>query len=264
MAAGDVQHHLAGAVEPAGGVPVDVAAGPAVGGPRLPDQRRLPGVDTDTVDLAVEFQDDHALGNGGAEPEQHAVTGARSLREAVHVLRPREVRGAVDRLLIGSLDHEVRQLAGHHGEFALGGEHHRVLGLGADRGDLGTRRQHDGLLLRRRQPERDAGARGGRGEERDPDEVQEREVVLLRHPVEPVHDLVRHVGDRLDEGHARVGDVVVGPLGSALLDVALGVVDELLEAPVVEVRGGQGHQRSLPRCSSGAADPSGPSWEGIT
>ncbi len=70
-------------------------------------------------------------------------------------------------------------------------------------------------------------------------------MVLLRHPVEAVDDLVRHVRDGLDEGDAGVRDVVVGPLGAALLDVALGVVDELLEAPVVEVGGGQGHQTSL-------------------
>lgn len=90
-------------------------------------------------------------------------------------------------------------------------------------------------------------------------------MVLVGHPVEPVDDLVRHVRDRLDEGDPGVGDVVVGPLRGALLDVALGVVDELLEAAVVEVGGGQGHHRSL----SGAAPREGPavsdsSWEGMT
>ncbi len=70
-------------------------------------------------------------------------------------------------------------------------------------------------------------------------------MVLLRHPVEAVDDLVGHVRDGLDEGHARVRDIVVGPLGAALLDIALGVVDELLEPAVVEVGCGQGHQASL-------------------
>ncbi len=43
----------------------------------------------------------------------------------------------------------------------------------------------------------------------------------------------------LDEGDAGVGDVVVAPLGAGRLDVAFGVVDELLEAAVVEVGDGK-------------------------
>ncbi|MDQ1028086.1 hypothetical protein QF035_005668 [Streptomyces umbrinus] len=256
--AGDVQDDLAGPVQAAGAVPVDLALGPAVLGPRLPDQRRLPRVHADAVDPAVQLHPDRAVRHGGAEPEQHAVAGPRGLGEAHHVLALGEVGGPVGDGITALLDHEMPQLAGHDGQFVLGREDRGLLALGARGGDLGAHRQEDRLLLRRGEPERDLRTgRGGR-EQRDAHQIQERQVVLLRHPVEPVDDLVGHVGDRLHQGDARVGDVVVGPLRGALLDVALGVVDELLEAAVVEVRGGQGHQRSL----SGAG--SGSSWEGMT
>lgn len=87
-------------------------------------------------------------------------------------------------------------------------------------------------------------------------------MVLLRHPVEPVDDLVGHMGDGLDQGHPGVRDIVIGPLGAALLDIALGVVDELLKATVVEMGCGQGHQASL---SVDAEDAeAGDSVDGIT
>ena len=43
-----------------------------------------------------------------------------------------------------------------------------------------------------------------------------------------------------------VRHVVVGPFRAALLDEPLGVVNQVLEPPVVEVGHGQGHQRSWP------------------
>jgi hypothetical protein len=74
------------------------------------------------------------------------------------------------------------------------------------------------------------------------DEVQEPQVVPVRHPVQPVHQLVDHEGERLDQGDAGVRHVVVGPLRAPLLHQAFGVVDEVLEAAVVEVGGGEsGH-----------------------
>ena len=89
------------------------------------------------------------------------------------------------------------------------------------------------------------GARRGRREERDADQLEELDVVAVRDAVEPVDQLVGHPGEQLDERHAGVGDVVVGPLGAALLDEPLGVVDEVLEPAVVEVGDGQRHQRLI-------------------
>lgn len=213
--------------------------------------------------------------DGGGEPEQHAVAGLRGLGEAQQVGALDEVRGAVGDRLPAVLYGEMAQLAGDDGELALGGEDDGFLAVGALGGGLGAHRDPDGVLLRGGQPERHIGARGGRREEGDADEVEEGQVVLLGDPVEPVDDLVGHVGDRFHEGDTGVGHVVVGPLRGAPLDVALGVVDELLEAPVVEVRGRQCHQRSLsvagpppsPVPSGSAPGPSvspGSSWEGMT
>ena len=74
-----------------------------------------------------------------------------------------------------------------------------------------------------------------RREERDADQLEELDVVPVGHAVEAVDELVGHPGEQLDERDAGVGDVVVGPLRAALLDEPLGVVDEVLEAAVVEV-----------------------------
>jgi hypothetical protein len=60
-------------------------------------------------------------------------------------------------------------------------------------------------------------------------------------PVQPPQHLVDHVGERLDERDAGIVDVVVGPLGAALLDQPLGVVDQRLERAVVEVGSGKRH-----------------------
>ena len=97
-----------------------------------------------------------------------------------------------------------------------------------------------------REPERRGAARGRRRVELHADQLEELDVVPVRDPVQPVDQLVDHLGERLDQRDARVADVVVGPVGRALLHQALGVVDQRLEVAVVEVRGGQDHVSSRP------------------
>ncbi|RPK62978.1 hypothetical protein EES44_16130 [Streptomyces sp. ADI96-15] len=270
VALGQVEHDVAGAVEAAGAVPVDLAGLPAVLRPRLPGERGLARVDTDTVDAAVQFEGEGAVRGGRGEADQHAVAGFRCLGEAQEVLALGQFGGAVGDGAALALHHEVAEGGRHDVQPALGGEDHGLVPLGAGGGDLGADRYRHRLLLRRREPEGHVGAGGRRREQGDADQVEEGQVVLVRDPVEPVHDLVGHVGDGLDEGDAGVGDVVVGPLGRPLLDVALGVVHELLEAAVVEVGGGQGHQRSLSGRVPGPPGPAAPpgvpgsSWEGMT
>jgi hypothetical protein len=123
------------------------------------------------------------------------------------------------------------------------GEHHR-LGLGAGRRHLRAGRHGQRVLLGRGQPEGDRGpGRGGRPQA-DAEQVEELHVGALGHPVEPPQDLVGHVREGLDQRHPGVVDVVVGPLGAALLDQPLGVVDQRLERAIVEVGGGQRHDYS--------------------
>ena len=59
--------------------------------------------------------------------------------------------------------------------------------------------------------------------------------------------LATNPGERLDERDARVGDVVVGPLRAAQLQVPLRLVDELLERAVVQAGRGQRHARTSDR-----------------
>ncbi len=82
---------------------------------------------------------------------------------------------------------------------------------------------------------------GGGGKQADADQLEELDVVAVGYPVEPVEELVGHVGERLDQGDAGVGDVVVRPLRAAPLDQPLGVVDQVLEAAVVQVGCRQRH-----------------------
>ena len=90
------------------------------------------------------------------------------------------------------------------------------------------------------------GPGGRRRVEADADQLEELDVVAVGDAVEPVDDLVRHPREQLDQRHARVGHVVVGPLGHALLDEPLGLVDQVLEPAVVEVGDRQGHGQSPP------------------
>ena len=85
------------------------------------------------------------------------------------------------------------------------------------------------LRLRGRQPERRLTAGGRRRAELDPDQFEELDVVEVGNPVETVDELINHLGHRLDQRHAGVGDVVVGPGRAALLHKSLGVIDEILE-----------------------------------
>jgi hypothetical protein len=44
--------------------------------------------------------------------------------------------------------------------------------------------------------------------------------------------LINHLRYGLDQGDARIGDIVVGPGRAALLDKSLGVVDKILKGAI--------------------------------
>ena len=60
-------------------------------------------------------------------------------------------------------------------------------------------------------------------------------VVAVGHPVEPVDELVDHVGERLDEGDAGVADVVVSPFRAVLRNAPLGLVNQILKMARIEI-----------------------------
>ena len=113
-----------------------------------------------------------------------------------------------------------------------------------------------GLRLRGGQPEGHRAAGRRRRPQADPEQLEELHVVPVRYPVQPVDELVDHLRERLDQRHAGVGDVVVGPLRAPSLDQPLGVVDQVLEPPVVELGRGQRH-RDLPAVGAAAGSCSG-------
>ncbi|MEY9487362.1 hypothetical protein RKD26_003156 [Streptomyces calvus] len=247
-----VHDDLAGTVQPAGGVLAGLAHPPTAAVPRLPDERGLARVHADAFHPAVQAHGDDAAGHRRRQAEQQRVTRLRRRLEARDVAALGERPGPVGLLTGAVRGHQARQLGRQDVQLACGREHHGLVGLTARGGHLRAGGQRHRVGLRRRQPEVDLGAGRGRREETDAQQVEERGVVLVRDPVQPVQQLVHEVRERLDEGDARVGDVVVGPLRCALLHVPLRLVDELLEPPVVQVRGGQGHQSAPPSSAPGS------------
>jgi len=67
------------------------------------------------------------------------------------------------------------------------------------------------------------------------DEVEEVDVGLVRHAVEPVDHHLRHPGEELDEGHAGVCVAQVGPLGTVLGDQGPGFADDVVVPAVIEI-----------------------------
>ena len=262
-----VDQDVAGPVQPAGAVVLHLAFGPAGPGERLPAQRRVVGDHPDALDLAVGPQQDQAARRRSGQPGVEPVAGPRLRGEAGDPLarpgpaaRPARVDGRAE---VG----QVARLVAHGRGGAQFGQRHRhdlqvgeraegdlLLAGQPARGDLRSRGHRDRLGPRRGQPEGQVGPGRGRRAQRDPEQVEELAVVPLRHLVEPVAELVGDGGDRLDQGHPRIVDVVVGPGRDAALDEALGVIHEILESPVVEVGRGERH-RVTPRGSSRTGRP---------
>ena len=91
------------------------------------------------------------------------------------------------------------------------------------------------------EPEAHVGARGARAVEPDAEQVEQRDVELVRHAVEPVDRHLRHPREQLDQRDAGVGDVVLGPLRAGAVDLQPRLGDEVLEAAVVELDLGESH-----------------------
>ena len=223
----DVQDHITRAVEPARVVAIDLALNPVSAVPRLPHQRRIPGIDANPADGALHAQNDRAGRNGIGQPDEQRFPGSGALREARYLLPVFQRAGLVGNVSAGRLGCDAVQLAGQDAQVADGAEDDRFFDIRARSSDLRLRAHQDGSRLRRRQPEGDgAGRRGGR-EQVDAEQIQELDVVLVRHPVQPVDQLIDHLRERLDQRHPGVGDVMVSPFRAALLDQALGVVDQV-------------------------------------
>ena len=243
MLSGHVHGDRAVAVQSAGGVFADLAGVPVGAVVGLPLQRRIVGVNTHALDGAVELQSNGAPRHGVGEADQQCIARHRWRGERGEWNSQPKLFGAGLATVGGRArsQHGIER-AGDDRQVLDRREHDRLFRLGPQRCCARATRQRQRGLRGRRQVERHAGARRGGREQLQADQFEELQVQPIRHAVEPVQQDIGHVGERFDQGHARVRHVVVGPRGAAGLNHPLGVVDQLLEASIVEIWCWQCHQ----------------------
>ncbi len=134
----------------------------------------------------------------------------------------------------------MRQQRWDNEQVAVGGEGDGLVGLlranllpGWDRNRLRVvRRQRQ----RNRQPEGQLGARAGRRLALQAKQLQEFDVIHLRHTVESKDHQFGHPGEQLNEGDARVTEVIVRPLRAVMDDALARFIHQVaLETEVVQV-----------------------------
>ena len=238
----EVDDDVAVPVQAPGRVAVQVAGFPGGARPGFPGERRPGRIHAHTLDRAGEAKAQRVGRGGVAETDEEEVARRGLILEGEEVAAVQRLGGPVGMLLPVRGRERRRHRDGHDREVIEGREDDRLVGLGADGRGLGAARDAQRVRLRAGQPERDVAARGRRREQPDPDQLEELHVVAVGDAVDAVEELVGHPREELDQGHARVGHVVVRPLRAALLDQALGVVDEVLEAAIVQVGDRQGHR----------------------
>ena len=70
--------------------------------------------------------------------------------------------------------------------------------------------------------------------ELDSEQLEQRDVQLVGDAVEAIDEHVRHPCEQLDQRDPGIGDVVLGPLGTAQGDAGARLGHELLKAAVVQ------------------------------
>ena len=183
---------------------------------------------------------------GLVEADEKCIVDCRHIGEALDVLRG----------LVGDIDRRERATGGlgecggngraDEVEVFVGREGHGWAVAAARRGNHGAGRNEDVVVLRNGEGELHSRVCGGRRSKRLAEEVEELDPVQLGNLVQPEDQLVDHVGEGFDQRDARVGHVVVGPLGSTLLKEAFRLVDEVLKGAVVQIGGWKAH---YPSCS---------------
>ena len=237
-----MQHDVAVTVQTAGAISVHLAQMPGLAVPGFPYQRRILGINAHTLNGALQAQAYRAARHRIGEADDEGVVRLRDRSEGDEPPAALQLLGPVDTSVrTGSLGRDRSDRARHEVE---------VVDRREDDGFLGFRTNRRGLRVcgdalrqigRRGEPEREWCPRRCGREQPDIDELQELHVEAVRDPVEPVQQLIGHPRERLDERDARVGDVVVGPLGTALLHHPFRLVHEVLETAVVEIGDGKCH-----------------------
>ena len=215
----------------------------------LPAQRRVLGVHAGAAGLrGVDVDLHEQAAERLLEAEVQRVAHRRRAAEG-HLVRAGRARGAVrhaDVLDLAGALHDVGvRPRGRDDEVLVDLEDDRLLVGRARRGHLRVAAgDGDRLGGRRGEPEAHVRARRARAVEADAEQLEQRDVQLVRHPVEPVDGHLGHPREQLDQRDAGIGDVVLRPLRAGAVDLEPRLGDEVLEAAVVELDLGQSHSAS--------------------
>ena len=116
----------------------------------------------------------------------------------------------------------------------LGGKDDRRARLCAHGGDLGVSRNGNFDWLRCREVKSNRRGCSSWFLQLHPNQLQEFDVILIRHQVDTVQQHIRHPGKKFDQCHTWITDVVVGPLPAIVWDEALRLVHDILKMAVVK------------------------------
>ena len=242
MRIGHEHHQNTVAIEAAGGVVEHGRRNPSFALPHLPHQWRSVGDDADAFDVGADRQLHGVAGEAVLEAEIEAVawrhgaaweTGDRRMLDAQVVPHVDVALGCArgqrgDQLRLG--DEEVVDSREHARQADVSGGRY-----------LRPSRNGDRMWHGADQPEGEVRPCRSGGERFESDQVEHVRVERVGHLVEAEDGHLRHPGEQLDQGHTRIGHVVVGPLRAVRGDQSLGFVDEILETAVVEIGDWQAH-----------------------
>ncbi len=199
-------------------------------------------VDADPADRAVDPQQHRAGRDRGGQADQQGVVRSWWIEERLHLVALHQFLPVIDRFPVGAIGHQLGQAAGHDGQRSGRAERDRFVKVCSGGGNFGLRPDQHLGRLRGGQPERRRSPRGDSWKQLQTDKFQKLGVVPVRNPVQSVDELVHHLRECLDQGDARIADIVIGPLRHAALYEAFGVVDQRLEVAIVQIGCGKGHQ----------------------
>ena len=233
MPRGDQERHLARSTESPRLVGRHGGSRPqSLVGPTLPLQGGPAGIHAQALHDRVDVEAHHARRERRGETEVDGVAG-HERAEAGERCSPTQHAGAIGHLTL-PIDRQHRaEGCRTRRELLRGGERDR---LGARRSDLGAHR-HAHVRVGS-DPEGDGHPGRRRRERLHADEVQHPRVHRVGNLVDAPHHRLRQEGEDLQEHHPRIRQLVVRPLGTPARDESLGLVDDVLERAVVEIRCG--------------------------
>jgi hypothetical protein len=219
---------------------------------RLAGERREQRDPQRAVGAAGEAVDAIGLGTAAAEDRARLV-GGRLAADAMDAREPLDHLAHAHGIGIREAAFDV-DLGAHrqHRGFVERLERH---GAGETRARRDAAR---GELGRLRVAEAHDALRGPRGLEPDAEQLEEDQALALGNQVRAVQQRVAQPREELDQRAAGIAEARIGPLRRVRGDARDEVVDQIVEAPVVETRGQYGHGYGPSSCSVTFIAPGAP------